>query len=63
MPRAIIAAAVLVAFAASAAAQFPKSADRAAQQAATEKDHKLMMEALGIKSLRPGANGISQGDH
>ena len=59
MPRAIIAAAVLFAFATSASAQFMKSADRAAQQAATEKDHKLMMEALKIKSLRPGANGMN----
>ncbi len=57
MPRAISSAAVLVAFAASAAAQSPKSADRAALQAATEKDHRLMMKALNIQSLRPGANG------
>ena len=58
MPRAIVAAAVLLAFAASAAAQFTK-ADREARQAATQKDHKLMMEALGIKSLRQGANGMN----
>jgi hypothetical protein len=57
MPRAIISAVVLFAFAASAAAQFPKSADRAARQAATQRDHKLMMEALNIKSLRPGPSG------
>jgi hypothetical protein len=59
MPRAIVAAAVLFAFATSAAAQFTK-ADRAARQAATETDHKLMMEALNIKSLRPGANGMNR---
>jgi hypothetical protein len=59
MPRAIVAAAILFAVTASALAQFTKSADRAALQAATEKDHKLMMEALNIKSLRPGANGMS----
>jgi hypothetical protein len=60
MTRAIITATVFFAFAASVVAQFPKSADRAALQAATEKDHKLMMEALKIKSLRPGANGMNR---
>ncbi len=59
MPRAIITAAVFFALATSAAAQFTK-ADRAAQQAANEKDHKLMMEALDIKSLRPGADGMNR---
>jgi hypothetical protein len=57
MPRAIIAAAVFSAFALPAAAQFPNSADRAARQAATRKDHKQMMEALNIKELRPGPSG------
>lgn len=31
--------------------------EQQAQQAATREDHKRMMELLGIKELRPGANG------
>src|SRR5215218_3278267 len=39
------------------AGQETKPADPPPLQLTAEQDHKLMMEALGIKSLRPGANG------
>ena len=59
MPRAVVAAAVFSAFAASAAAQETKPADPAPLPLTTQQDHKLMMEALKISSLRPGANGMN----
>ena len=52
MPRAILAAAVYSAFAAFAAAQDTKPADPAPLQLTAQQDHKLMMKALKIKSLR-----------
>jgi hypothetical protein len=56
MPRAVVAVALLCALAVPVAAQEAKPADSAPPQLTTPQDHKLMMEALGIKSLRPGAN-------
>jgi hypothetical protein len=57
MPRAtIVAAVVLSALGLPAAAQETKPFDRAALQAANQKDHQLMMKALGIKSVRHGAD-------
>jgi hypothetical protein len=58
MPRVFLAA-LLVALAAPAAAQEPKAANPAPLQLTNQQDHKLMMDALGIKSLRPGANGMN----
>ena len=62
MPRAIFAALLVCTMALPAFAQEPKKANAAprpltATQQETQRDHKLMMEALGIKSLRQGANG------
>jgi hypothetical protein len=58
MPRAILATlACITTFA--AIAQEPKQADPAPLQLTAQQDHKLMMEALGIKSLREGANGMN----
>jgi len=48
--------ALLPALAVSASAQEPKAADPAPLPLTTQQDHKLMMETLGIKSLRAGAN-------
>ena len=57
MRIAIVAAAGISAFISSAAAQETKPADPAAPlQLTTQQDHKLMMEALKITSLRPGAD-------
>jgi (4-O-methyl)-D-glucuronate---lignin esterase len=64
MPRAIFAA-LVCSLALPAFAQEPKKAVPASRQLRpqqviqqeTQRDHKLMMEALGIKSLRQGANG------
>jgi hypothetical protein len=42
-----------------ASAQEAKPADPAPLQLTAQQDHKLMMEALGIKSLREGANGMN----
>ncbi len=57
MRRAIVAAAVFSTFAVSAAAQETKPADPAPLQLTDQQDHALMMKALNIKLLRPGANG------
>ncbi len=59
MPRAILASLLLM-LALPASAQEPKAADPAPLQLNAQQDHKLMMEALGIKSLRPGANGMNR---
>ena len=55
MPRAIHAA-IFCTLAATAAAQDAKPSPSAPAQLTTQQDHKLMMEALGIKSLREGAD-------
>jgi hypothetical protein len=57
MRRAILACVLVVAFAGLAAAQESKPADPAPLQLTAQQDHKLMMEALKIASLRPGADG------
>jgi hypothetical protein len=59
MPRAIVAAAIFSAFAASLTAQEPKTADPAPRRLTAQQDHKLMMDALKITNLRPGANGMN----
>ena len=56
MPRAILATLLLM-LAVRASAQDAKSVDPIPLQLTTQQDHKLMLEALGIKSLREGANG------
>jgi len=60
MPRAILAV-LLTAAAIRASAQEAKPSDPAPLELTAEQDHKLMMEALGIKSLREGANGMNPG--
>jgi hypothetical protein len=60
MPKCLLATALLSALSASALpgfAQDAKPADPAALKLVRERDHKLMMQALNIESLRPGANG------
>ncbi|HWE35921.1 MAG TPA: hypothetical protein VG406_05055 [Isosphaeraceae bacterium] len=59
MPRLILAA-LLTALAVPAFAQDSKPAEPAPLQLTAQQDHKLMMEALGIKSLREGANGMNR---
>jgi hypothetical protein len=59
MPRVFLAA-LSITLAVPASAQEPKAADPAPRQLTAQQDHKLMMEALGIKSLRPGANGMNR---
>ena len=58
MPRFLLAAALASTLAASALAQDAQPADPAPLQLTAPQDHKLMMEALGIKSLREGADGM-----
>ncbi len=59
--RRISLAALLTMLAVPVAAQQPKkAAGPSPLQLATQHDHKLMMEALGIKSLREGANGMNR---
>jgi hypothetical protein len=50
-------AALLITLTLPASAQEPKGADPTPLELTAQQDHKLMMEALGITSLRPGANG------
>jgi hypothetical protein len=57
MPRVNFAALLFSTLAASASAQDAKPADPAPLQLTAQQDHKLMMEALKIESLRPGADG------
>ena len=59
MPRTIVAVTLFAIFAVLAATQEAKSADPAPLQLTAQQDHKLMMEALRIKSLRPGADGMN----
>jgi hypothetical protein len=47
-------------FAVPASAQAPKAAAPSPLQLANQKDHELMRKALGIKSLREGANGMNR---
>jgi hypothetical protein len=57
MPRCLLAAALLSTLAVSTSAQDAKPADPAPLQLTAQQDHKLMMEALKIERLRPGADG------
>ena len=57
MPRVSLAAILFSTLAASASAQDAKPADPAPLQLTAQQDHKLMMEALKIDSLRRGADG------
>jgi hypothetical protein len=59
MPRAILAT-LLLTLAVRTFAQDAKTADPAPLQLTAQQDHKLMMEALGIMSLREGANGMNR---
>ena len=59
MPRVLLAATLFSTLAAPAFAQDAKPADPAPLQLTAQQDHKLMMEALGIKTLREGANGMN----
>jgi hypothetical protein len=60
MRKCVLAAALLWAIAAPASAQEAKPANPAPLQLTAQQDHKLMMEALKIESLRPGANGMNR---
>jgi hypothetical protein len=53
-------AALLITLALPASAQEPKGADPTPLELSAQQDHKLMMEALGITSLRPGASGSNR---
>ena len=57
MPKCLLAAALFSTLAVSASAQDAKPADPAPLQLTAQQDHKLMMEALKIDSLRRGADG------
>jgi hypothetical protein len=59
MPRAIAASLVLM-LAVPAAAQDAKPAEPPPRPLTAPQDHALMMKALGIKSLREGANGMNR---
>ena len=60
MQKVIFTVAVFSVFAISSPAQESKPADPAAlPQLTTQQDHKLMMKALNITSLREGANGMN----
>ena len=56
----VILASLLLMLTVPASAQDAKPADPTPLKLTTQQDHKLMMEALGIKSLREGANGRSR---
>jgi hypothetical protein len=60
MPRVILATTLFSTLAASAPAQDAKPADPVPLQLTAQQDHKLMMEALKIEALRPGANGSNR---
>ena len=60
MPRVLILAAFVLLFGCFAVAQEPaKPVNPVVPPLTTQQDHKLMMEALKIKELRPGANGMN----
>ncbi len=60
MLRVFLAASLFSTFAVSAFAQDAKPAEPAPLQLTTQQDHKLMMEALKIESLRRGADGMNR---
>src|SRR5690349_1624319 len=57
MSRCAFVVALLCVFTRFVSGEDPKSDAPPPVQLTADQDHKLMMEALGIKSLRPGANG------
>jgi hypothetical protein len=59
MPRAILSAIVSIILAGLAIAQDAKPAGPAPLQLTAQQDHKLMMEALKIETLRSGVNGMN----
>jgi hypothetical protein len=59
MPRIVLAAMLSSVLAVLSPAQETKSGDSAPLQLTAQQDHKLMMEALGITTLREGANGMN----
>lgn len=59
MLRAFLAATLLATVGGIAAAQDPKSASAVPLQLTAQQDHKLMMEALKIETLRRGADGMN----
>jgi hypothetical protein len=59
MPRAILAS-VLLMLAVPASAQQRKAAAPSPLELATQQDHRLMMKALNIKTLRRGADGMNR---
>ena len=60
MPRIVLAATLLFALTASTPAQDAKPAGPAPLELTAQQDHKLMMEALKIESLRRGADGMNR---
>ena len=60
MPRVFFAATLFSTLASSAPAQDTKPADPVPLQLTARQDHKLMMEALKIESLRGGADGMNR---
>jgi hypothetical protein len=59
MPKCLLAATLISTLAVTAHAQDTKPASPAPLQLTAQQDHKLMMEALKIKALRNGANGMN----
>jgi hypothetical protein len=60
MLRVVLAASLFSTFAVSASAQDAKPAEPAPLQLTAQQDHKLMLEALKIESLRRGADGMNR---
>jgi hypothetical protein len=60
MTRVILTSLSLMLAVPAAAQQPKKAAGPSPLQVANQQDHKLMMKALGIKSLREGANGMNR---
>ncbi len=60
MPKYLLAAILVSTLAVSDSAQDIKPTDPAPLQLTAQQDHKLMMEALDIERLRPGANGMNR---
>lgn len=59
MPRNVLAVGLFVTLSVLAATQPASAADPASGQLTAQQDHKLMMQALKIDALRPGADGMN----